>query len=187
MNKRTLGFVIGRFQPYHNGHKYLIENAYENCDTLIVFIGSVQEARTQKNPFTFFERWRMLYDDLNLEYNRNIIFIPLDDKETNEEWIKDIEYEIIQIKKFSYSDHVRFFCCDKDQSTIESNNLLKELDVEICRVEHPHGVNATDIRKMMFNGMEFQIIDFVPHSTLNVIGKTKIIEEFEAKYQYTNE
>lgn len=184
MSNRKLGFVIGRFQPFHNGHKHLIETAYNNCDELVVFIGSAQESRTEKNPFTFQERWRMLHDELNVNGNRKILFVPLNDYNTNQEWIKAIEDEIIQIKKFSYSEHVRFFCCDKDQSTIESNNLLKELDVEICRVENPHGLNATDIRKMLFNGMEFQIIDFVPHSTLNVIGKTKIIEEFEAKYQY---
>lgn len=185
MSKRKLGFVIGRFQPFHNGHKHLIETAYNNCDELVVFIGSAQESRTIKNPFTFQERWRMLHDELNVNGNRKILFAPLNDTNTNEEWVDSIADEIRW-----YGDLCKdigeyiFFCCDKDQSTKESNDLVDWLNIETYRIDNPHGLNATDIRKMLFNGMEFQIIDFVPHSTLRVIDSSKIIDEIGSKYPY---
>ena len=185
MSNRKLGFVIGRFQPFHNGHKHLIETAYNNCDELVVFIGSAQESRTEKNPFTFQERWRMLHDELNVNGNRKILFVPLNDYNTNQEWIDSICDELNFMTKWT-TDIVEtiFFCCDKDESTTESNNLLQDINVTIERVGNPHELNATDIRNMLFNGMEFQIIDFVPSSTLNVIGSSKIIYEFETKYPY---
>ena len=185
MSNRTLGFVIGRFQPFHYGHKYLIETAYDNCDELVVFIGSAQESRTDKNPFTFQERWRMIYDDVCMNGSKNIIFVPLNDAETNEQWLDSINGDLNYMSKWtSEITKTVFFCCDKDELTTDSNNLLKNLDVEIVRIDNPHGLNATDIRKMLFTGLEFQIVDFVPHSTLNVIDKSKIIDEFETKYPY---
>lgn len=186
MSNRKLGFVVGRFQPFHYGHKHLIETAYENCDELVVFIGSAQESRTEKNPFTFQERWRMIYDDVCVNGSRNIIFIPLNDCETNQEWLDSICDELNFMNKWT-SDIVEtvFFCCDKDETTTESNNLFQDINLTIERVDNPHGLNATDIRKMLFTGMEFQIIDFVPHSTLRVIDSSKIIDEIGSKYQYT--
>lgn len=35
-----IGLVIGRFQPFHNGHLYLIKEALKLCDVLIIGIGS---------------------------------------------------------------------------------------------------------------------------------------------------
>lgn len=185
MSNRKLGFVIGRFQPFHNGHKHLIETAYDNCDELVVFIGSSQESRTLKNPFTFQERWRMLYDELCIQGGRNIIFTPLADTATNQEWIDSICDELNFMTKWtSEITETVFFCCDKDEDTAKSNNLLQDINVTIHRVDNPHGLNATDIRKALFTGYETTILEDVPNSTLNVIDKSKIISEIVTKYPY---
>ena len=51
-----IGVVIGRFQPFHNGHKALIEAALAGSDRLLILVGSAGSPRTPKNPFTFEER-----------------------------------------------------------------------------------------------------------------------------------
>lgn len=58
MNK--LSVVIGRFQPFHLGHEYLLKQAAEGATHLLVLIGSAEQARTPKNPFTANERAAMI-------------------------------------------------------------------------------------------------------------------------------
>jgi len=52
--------IIGRFQPLHNSHVKLIEQALEIADKVLILVGSSYAARTPKNPFTFDERKNMI-------------------------------------------------------------------------------------------------------------------------------
>ena len=51
---------IGRFQPFHNGHKAVINSAIEQAKEVIVVVGSSFAARNTRNPFTFDERRQMI-------------------------------------------------------------------------------------------------------------------------------
>jgi bifunctional NMN adenylyltransferase/nudix hydrolase len=52
--------LIGRFQPFHNTHKALVEHALEIADKVVILVGSAHAAPTPKNPFTFKERYSMI-------------------------------------------------------------------------------------------------------------------------------
>lgn len=52
--------IVGRFQPIHSGHEKMIKKALEFAETVLVFVGSSQESRTERNPFSYDERERML-------------------------------------------------------------------------------------------------------------------------------
>ena len=52
----TYGVYIGRFQPLHNAHWRTIEFALSQVDCLIIVIGSSNQPRTIKNPFSAAER-----------------------------------------------------------------------------------------------------------------------------------
>lgn len=52
-HEHKVGMYVGRFQPIHNGHMSIIERGLEECDHLIIVIGSAQESGTKKNPFSF--------------------------------------------------------------------------------------------------------------------------------------
>ena len=54
--KYDLAIFIGRFQPLHNGHIQNIEKALEVADHVLVILGSANQPRTIKNPFTVEER-----------------------------------------------------------------------------------------------------------------------------------
>lgn len=60
MKPYHLGILVGRFQTLHLGHQSMIEQALMLCDCVGIFIGSSQESRTAKNPFSFEERRDML-------------------------------------------------------------------------------------------------------------------------------
>ena len=56
----ALGILVGRFQTLHAGHQQMIETALSLCDQVGIFVGSSQESGTQKNPFPYALRKRML-------------------------------------------------------------------------------------------------------------------------------
>jgi nicotinamide-nucleotide adenylyltransferase len=79
-----IGLYIGRFQPFHLGHRYVIQEALRQCDHLIIAIGSAQESRTAKNPFSVYERMEFIYNSLKVEFPISYLrcsIIPILDRE----------------------------------------------------------------------------------------------------------
>jgi len=56
----TAAVVIGRFQPFHNNHRALLEHAFAIADKVIVLVGSAHAAPTPKNPFSFEKRAELI-------------------------------------------------------------------------------------------------------------------------------
>jgi nicotinamide-nucleotide adenylyltransferase len=82
------GVVIGRFQPFHNGHLFLIRQILRECNEVLIVVGSAQQNYTFANPFTAGERILMIRKSL-IEGGVNvskIIIIPLIDIEDNAMW-----------------------------------------------------------------------------------------------------
>lgn len=55
-----LGIMVGRFQTFHTGHKYMVDKACAICNKVGIFVGSSQESGTLKNPFNYETRKKML-------------------------------------------------------------------------------------------------------------------------------
>jgi nicotinamide-nucleotide adenylyltransferase len=55
---------IGRFQPLHNGHLNIIQNASKKYDEIIIGLGSSQYANSFQNPFSSDERQEMIKNSL---------------------------------------------------------------------------------------------------------------------------
>lgn len=58
------GLMIGRFQPFHNGHLNLVHQILSECDELIIAVGSSQFNFTFSNPFTAGERIYFIHNSL---------------------------------------------------------------------------------------------------------------------------
>ncbi len=56
-----LALVIGRFQPLHNGHLSLIDEARKQADKTLVLIGSSRQLPDFKNPFSYEERLKLFF------------------------------------------------------------------------------------------------------------------------------
>lgn len=86
--KYQRGLVLGRFQPFHKGHQYLVDKALEECETLVIGVGSAN-IQDEKNPFTFEERRKKIQSVLSQKkYNsRNISIVPLDDNPDDDIWL----------------------------------------------------------------------------------------------------
>ena len=51
---------IGRFQPFHCGHKAVVDEALKRADNVIMLIGSANLPRSLRNPFSVDERATMI-------------------------------------------------------------------------------------------------------------------------------
>lgn len=125
MAKLKFAFVIGRFQPFHNGHKHLIEYGLEHAERVIVLVGGSNKARSIKNPWTFEEREEMIEsvfaDTIDyagaqgrVKYNR-VIVEPLPDVPGNDDaWLGNV-YNAVT--KYSGSSQIGIIGFKKDESS----------------------------------------------------------------------
>lgn len=89
---KKFGFLIGRFQTHviHQGHRELLQQSAQNCDHLIVLLGSANMPPSPKNPFSFKQRKWMISDFLN-RLDIPYTILPLNDYKYNDsQWISDV-------------------------------------------------------------------------------------------------
>lgn len=85
------GLIIGRFQPFHLGHLFVIKKIVKECDTIIISIGSAQYSHTLENPFTAGERYLMLSKTLEKEKIKNYYLVPVEDVNRYDVWVSHVE------------------------------------------------------------------------------------------------
>lgn len=146
-----VGVFIGRFQPWHLGHEETLYKALDQCDKVIIMLGSARGPRTVKNPFTVTERISMI-DDSSVDTS-NIEYMSLRDYPyDNVAWMSDIWCKLnefvgdgTQIQKVLIGHY-------KDSSSFYLPMLEKAglplLDIGKRRKK----INATDIRNDLFTG-----------------------------------
>ena len=144
---------IGRFQPFHNGHKAVIEAALEQAKEVVIVVGSSFAARNIRNPFTFEERKAMIKAVFPSD---NVKVVPVSDYPYDDnKWINAI-MKIVQSAVPNAVD-VGLIGHSKD-STSYYLEIFPEWKnhVEVADVD---GINATDIRKNLLDESLGDIID----------------------------
>lgn len=84
------GLVIGRFQPLHYGHVYLLQQALIHAKKIIIGIGS-SNVTNDDNPFTYEQRVHMIRQTIAKEnITKDVVkVIPSDDVPDDGVWLKD--------------------------------------------------------------------------------------------------
>lgn len=76
---KKVGVFLARMQPVHNAHIHMIKTACEECDEVLVFIGSSNKKDTLRNPFDFKTRTKWLYESLPSFCKEKVIVYNLPD------------------------------------------------------------------------------------------------------------
>lgn len=83
---------IGRFQPFHLGHKAVVEAALARARRAIVLVGSARQPRSIRNPWTFEERAEMILGAWPEAERARILVAPLPDRLYNDQaWIAGVQ------------------------------------------------------------------------------------------------
>ncbi len=148
---KKLGVFIGRFQPFHNGHLYVINEALKQVDDMLILIGSTGEPRTYHNPFTAPERITMIYDAL--ERPSRVAFREITDFMYNDaEWCVQVQnvvnqYNIDTKPKAQNLAEVYLVGHSKDHSSYYLKMFPQWKSISI---DNFNGINSTDIRRSYF-------------------------------------
>ena len=85
----TRYIVLGRFQPFHKGHEFLVNSALELClqsdDELVIAIGSAAKGWESDNPWTYEERKGMI--ESWLQTYKQVTIIGIEDINDPPNWV----------------------------------------------------------------------------------------------------
>lgn len=181
---------IGRFQPFHNGHKAVIEAALEKAEQVVVVVGSSFAARNIRNPFTFEERKAMIEacftEPQHLTYEgaqgrtkaSRIKVVPVSDYPYDDnKWVNAIQKIVDETAPLAKD--VGLIGHSKDSTSYYLEIFPRWRNhVEVGDVD---GINATDIRKMIFGDTDMHMRDvqarlaqIMPWEALSSMNRTII-------------
>lgn len=143
MSKHSTGIFIGRFQPIHSGHIHAIGVAASQVRQLIIMVGSANQCRSIRNPWSFQERKSMIRIKLESANIQNVTIVPLNDYPySDSQWITDVRSTI----EYHTEDKPVLFGHMK-----EGNDYLTWFpDWEFSSIESRSKINATEVRTTMF-------------------------------------
>lgn len=158
----NVGLYIGRFQPFHEGHMHVIRKALKTCDKLIVAIGSAQESRTERNPFTYKEREKFIRNVFYEEIRNGVLIIigvPDRERPRNDSSWGVYLFDYIQ-DKTGYSPNMIFEGREGERDT-----WYEEIGehIQITRVSRGLvPVSATKIREYIMNKDYYHFRKYMP-------------------------
>lgn len=175
---------IGRFQPPHLAHIELMKMAMKRGTVLITLIGSANQPRTIKNPWTWQERAMMA--ELSLpDYTEDTVrFAPLRDIMYNDQkWALQVQEQVLRnIPKDMADDNpsIAIIGHSKDETSYYLKMFPQWETIDVPNIEDIH---ASDIRTAYFT-MEPDEFDLkvgrnLPHAIHSYLKAFALRPEYE--------
>jgi len=144
--KSDYAVFVGRFQPFHNAHLRIIQEASKQSEKIIIVIGSHRSPLSVKNPWTCDERSSMILDAVGGELGIDPYIIHVKDYLYNDTmWLTSVQNQIAKI--VGESNSVNLYGHFKDDSSYYLNFFPRW---ELMKQPNYYGINATDIRYSLF-------------------------------------
>lgn len=141
-----LAVVIGRFQPFHNGHGALLAAALETAPQVTVVLGSSLQARNAKNPFTWEERASMIAATLEPQARERVRFVPVRDCYDDRRWGEAVMAAVAPAGRVALVGYL------KDAS---SHYLNRFPGWDFVAAPRFGDIDATSVRQIYFEGEEW--------------------------------
>jgi len=164
---------IGRFQPYHNGHAKVLEIAFKYGRKVLLFIGSAQDIKSIKNPFTVKERIEIIKNNLTEEELDRIIFIPIKDYTIDKDWLAEITTQVNLVTNNNTSIAITGYYEHANGTKFFEDNFSSYTYIEIK--ERYNNISATSVRAAYFTDNNVE-----KNWALNIpVGTAKYLREFK--------
>ena len=166
--KRDALVFIGRFSPFHNGHKAVVDAALKRAKEVVVVVGSSFAARNIRNPFTFDERKAMIEAVYPTD---RVKVVPVSDYPYDDnKWVNAIQSIVDQA--VPDAKDVGLIGHSKDSTSYYLNIFPRwKNHVEVADVG---GINATDIREVILTSMDYtdfeELSTIMPSKTLSCMA-----------------
>jgi nicotinamide-nucleotide adenylyltransferase len=172
-SKKDIALFVGRFQPLHHGHIYILNKILKNYQKIKIGIGSSQLSEIKSDPFSYEERVNFIssaFLERDIDPSRFEIF-PIPDIFNANKWVDHAisivgEFDTI----FSNSDWVR------QLFRIKGFNIGKKL--EIFKKKY----NGSNIRRLISRENRNWTV-LVPKEVVNLIKDYQGIERIKTLYK----
>ncbi len=195
-----LAILIGRFEPFHNGHLANTLQALRLADKVQILIGSSFQPRTPKNPFTFNERMNMIVHSLREELHNaseidelsqmrvnariseqvKISAIP-DFKYSNNSWIANVQATVAKEHPTIDDKDICILGYDKDE-TSWYNHAFPNWEFVPLEGFVKHGsspIDATKVRELYFDGHLDFLEGAVPSGTFEYLKSFRETDSYK--------
>lgn len=177
---------IGRFQPFHKGHQFVVNKALEQGQNIIILCGSAHQPRSLRNPWYVQERESMIRGCFSPAENQRIIIAPLMDVLYNDElWIRNVQQTIETTTESHHNQpqlepKVGLIGHSKDSTSYYLKLFPQWSSVE---VENYQNISSTPIREAFFDNHDNLKIEALPQEILAFLARFSN----SADYRYLRE
>ena len=185
---REFGVYIGRFEPPHQAHLLVMQEALQSVETLIVVIGSARAARNTKNPFTAQERQDIILAmlaEVGVPAER-LRFVQVRDFFYNESlWLSQVQGGVAAHTRGSRDVALVGHIKDESSYYLRSFPAWEFLPTHVVSP-----LSATDVRKAYFEDRLEDVRGMVPPAVqafLEAFRQTPDYAELRAEYDYLRE
>lgn len=185
MKNYDLIVYIGRFQPPHLAHIQTIKHAVNKAKNVLILIGSANQPRTIKNPWTWQERGQMIEMSISDDIKNKITIMPLLDKMYNDqEWVKQVQDSVANtVSMLGFNEpKIGIIGYSKDESSYYLKMFPQWDLIDVGNIEDIH---ATDIRNIYFDydsdeiDFEMQIGRNLPKGIHDYLQAFQLTETYE--------
>jgi nicotinamide-nucleotide adenylyltransferase len=153
--------MIGRFQPFHDGHLAAVKYALARVGYLYIVVGSAQRSHERDNPFTASERIAMIkgaLDGSGVDPSKWMA-IPIADADSHSLWVSSVEAMVPKFDVVFTNDSLTYL-------------LFEEEGVEVKAVPYVdrERYSATNVRDRILERKDWESL--VPASV------AKLVKEF---------
>lgn len=170
---------IGRFQPFHFGHKTVIDEALKRADNVIMLIGSANLPRSLRNPFSVAERTAMIKGAYSEAEAARIHCVGLDDALYNDtRWLKYVQAGVRSVTNDLQAD-IGLIGHSKDSS---SYYLSLFPNWQSLSVPNYKNLSSTPIRDSYLMGAT-PTPERTPESTREVLNSFKTTDAYKRLHE----
>jgi nicotinamide-nucleotide adenylyltransferase len=157
---RDPALFIGRFQPFHKGHRHALKEIFAKEEKVFIVIGSAQAGFTPTNPFTAAERITMVQlvlEKMKIPCTRYLI-IPVPDVHNFTLWVDHVRR---YVPRFGV-----VYSGSKTGAGLFSAQKIPVVKISLFKKEIHSG---TEIRKRILQGKEWKAL--VPEMVAELIDE----------------
>ncbi len=185
------GLMVGRFQPFHNGHLELAKQILSECDELIIVIGSAQFNYIDKDPFTAGERITMIHEALKESGAAlsKCYIIPMANDENNARWLAYLKsiappFNVL----YSGNDFVKHLALSLDvgggggssddcKTNASISSTTSAITIKPPKFARKEEYNGTNIRRLIIHGKPWKHL--VPDAVARIMEQVNGVERIK--------
>ena len=168
MKQYNHSFLVARFQPFHNGHKMIIDKMLKESKYITIILGSAQESGTDRNPLSPEQRLTLLEHIYNKKENLKILFFNDIDCDADAWYIHIINFLKKNVPQFGFPD--AYYCGDMMNGNFYNKGEFKIVVIDRELQEGYYKISSTEVRNMIRNN-NYEWKNYIPKEIHELVEK----------------